>query len=56
MARTKRISGMACCAGSVTACWLLSPSGSLAVLLLPLSQPDAGTAAVLLDELDAGRF
>ena len=28
----------------------------LALFRLPLSQPDAGTAAVLVDELDAGCF
>jgi hypothetical protein len=29
---------------------------ALALLMLPLSQPDAGAAAILADEFDAGRL
>ena len=48
---------MACCAGSVTCMLAPQPSGSLALLLLlPFSQPNARTAAVLVDEFDACGF
>ncbi len=37
--------------GFVTASWRPQLSGSVAFLLLPLSQPDTRSAAVLVDDL-----